>query len=292
MAKEPYTGETYYSNFQSANPAGPINGLADAVLAYTHGWDTFTVDGEGRTISIAEFQASALWIFTPGGSPAPTGTEIITVPDQDTDYQAEGRKLVINETGVDLLFRFTTQGSPQREVTVPAGDIVELVFRWANSVGEVYQATVGVQSSVSNLNDLDDVDTSGVADGDTLVYNSTTGDWEPKRSNAEVNAVTPDGGSPISYTLQESDNGKVLTFDDTTSITVIIPETLSAGFTCGVYQLGTGTVMFSTSGSPGSRLENRNGHVMLAGQYAAGGLACVANSNGNEAFVILTGDTQ
>jgi hypothetical protein len=48
-----------------------------------------------------------------------------------------------------------------------------------------------IDARISNISDLDDVDTTGVADGDTLIYNSTTGNWEPGESGgSDSNSLT------------------------------------------------------------------------------------------------------
>lgn len=44
-------------------------------------------------------------------------------------------------------------------------------------------------SSVANLNDLTDVDTTGVADGETIVYNSGTSSWEPGESGGNTTTL-------------------------------------------------------------------------------------------------------
>jgi len=43
-----------------------------------------------------------------------------------------------------------------------------------------------------------------------------------------------------SYTLQASDNGKIVTFDNSSAIAVTLPDTLSTNFQCTIIQLGVG----------------------------------------------------
>ena len=87
-----------------------------------------------------------------------------------------------------------------------------------------------------------------------------------------------------SYTLQASDNGKVITVNKATSATITIPDTLSAEFSCTVIQIGAGQVTFAGSGS--MTLRNRQTHTKTAGQYAAASLYIYAANN-----VLLGGDT-
>jgi len=51
------------------------------------------------------------------------------------------------------------------------------------------------------------------------------------------------------YTIQATDNGKVITASNASAITITIPDTLSAEFSCTVIQIGAGQVTFAGSGS-------------------------------------------
>lgn len=73
--------------------------------------------------------------------------------------------------------------------------------------------TSGSGGGVSVLDDLDDVDTSGVADGDALVFDATYGLWLPV-------AVSGGGGAQVLDDLDDVDtsgkaDGDVLTYDAT-----------------------------------------------------------------------------
>lgn len=92
-----------------------------------------------------------------------------------------------------------------------------------------------------------------------------------KLAPASVNAQTG-----TTYTLQASDNGKVVTCSNASAITVTVPSGLGAGFNCLVVQLGAGQVTFSPSSTT---INNRQGHAKIAGQYGVATLvAYVANT--------------
>jgi hypothetical protein len=91
-----------------------------------------------------------------------------------------------------------------------------------------------------------------------------------------------------SYTVQASDNGKVLDFANASAITVTLPNNLPAGFSCLWRQSGAGQITF-TPASGGSRV-NRSTHTKSAGQWAEGSLSIRTNSGTNAAW-ILSGDT-
>lgn len=99
--------------------------------------------------------------------------------------------------------------------------------------------------------------------------------------DATTNAMYGFGAKPnpqtgTSYTLTQADNGKIITFNNGSTITVTVPSGLTAGFNCLLVQLGAGQVSLSASGST---ILNRQSHTKLAGQYAYGTLIShVANS--------------
>lgn len=95
---------------------------------------------------------------------------------------------------------------------------------------------------------------------------------------ADVNAQTG-----TTYTLQASDNGKVVTCSNGSGITVTVPSGLGAGFNCLVVQLGAGQVMFSPSSTT---INNRQTHTKIAGQYGVATLVAYAANT-----FVLGGDT-
>lgn len=76
------------------------------------------------------------------------------------------------------------------------------------------------------------------------------------------------------YTLTNSDNGKIITFNNASAITVTVPS-LSVGFNCMILQKGTGQVVLSASGST---INNRYGFTRTAGQYSVLNLMCISSA--------------
>jgi hypothetical protein len=95
---------------------------------------------------------------------------------------------------------------------------------------------------------------------------------------ADVNAQTG-----TTYTLQASDNGKLVTCSNGFAITVTVPSGLGAGFNCLVVQIGAGQVTFSPSSTT---INNRQSHTKIAGQYGVASLAAYAANT-----FLLGGDT-
>lgn len=85
------------------------------------------------------------------------------------------------------------------------------------------------------------------------------------------------------YTLQASDNGKVVTCSNASAITVTVPSGLGAGFNCMVIQKGAGQVTFSPSSTT---VNNRQSHTKIAGQYGVVSLVAYAAD-----VFVLAGDT-
>lgn len=79
-------------------------------------------------------------------------------------------------------------------------------------------------------------------------------------SDPAINAQTD-----TSYTLQASDNGKIVQCSNASAITVTVPASLGTGFNCVIVQLGAGQVTLSASSTT---LRNRNG-LKTGGQYAS-----------------------
>ena len=76
------------------------------------------------------------------------------------------------------------------------------------------------------------------------------------------------------YTLQDTDNGKVVTCSNGSAITVTLGSGRVAGFSCTIVQLGTGQVTLSASSTT---LRNRNG-LKVAGQYGVMGVVYLASN--------------
>ena len=98
----------------------------------------------------------------------------------------------------------------------------------------------------------------------------------------KVNSTTINSLTSTSYTLQTSDNGKVITLNNANAITVGVPSGLGTGFSVSLIQLGAGQVTLSAGA--GVTLNSYLGYTKLAGQHAGATLfaysANVLNLNG------------
>ncbi len=85
------------------------------------------------------------------------------------------------------------------------------------------------------------------------------------RTTLNTNAQTG-----TSYTLLVSDNGKVVTFNNASAVTLTVPSGLGAGFNCLIIQLGAGTV---TPTASSTTINQRQLLTKTAGQFAVIALA-------------------
>jgi|GEM_PF-1629768 hypothetical protein len=75
------------------------------------------------------------------------------------------------------------------------------------------------------------------------------------------------------YTLANTDNGKIVTLNSASAVTVTVPS-LSVGFNCMIVQKGSGQVTLSASGVT---ISNRYSFTKTAGQYSILTLVCIAS---------------
>ena len=85
-----------------------------------------------------------------------------------------------------------------------------------------------------------------------------------------------------SYTLTSSDNGKVVTLNNSSAINLTIDTGLGDGFNCLIVQKGAGQI---TIVGTATRI-NRQSHTKTAGQYAVVSIVNIGSDN-----IIIAGDT-
>jgi hypothetical protein len=78
------------------------------------------------------------------------------------------------------------------------------------------------------------------------------------------------------YTLASTDNGKIITMNNASAITLTVPSGLIVGFNCMIVQLGAGQVTLTGSGAT---ITNRSGFNKTGGQNAITTLISVATNS-------------
>lgn len=126
--------------------------------------------------------------------------------------------------------------------------------------------------------------TAPIVDG-TLAFDSTikklyvyaNGEWQALVFTPKVYEKTG------AYTLVQSDNGAILTFNSGSAVILTIPAGLPVGYNVSVYQIGTGKVTMASDGT--TSIKNRLSRFRTAGKDAGVGIVSTAND-----IYHLTGD--
>jgi hypothetical protein len=108
----------------------------------------------------------------------------------------------------------------------------------------------------------------------TIVYNNQANNFNG--NTIENYSAKYNDQTGTTYTLLASDNGKVVTFNNASAITLTVPSGLPVGFNCLVLQKGAGQVTFTTSATT---INNRQSLTKTAGQYAVASLISIASNS-------------
>jgi hypothetical protein len=153
--------------------------------------------------------------------------------------------------GVRVLVLVTASGVDVNSVAIGDGEFAEFV-RGLNSSG----AGEWKVASTTDVAGLDARVTTLEGEVDAL-------------QSLPVNAQTG-----TSYTLQASDAGKIVTFDNGSAVTVTVPTTLAAGFQCKLIQLGAGLVTVQGDGT--MVVNTESAALTLNAQHGAAEIAVYA----------------
>jgi plastocyanin len=126
---------------------------------------------------------------------------------------------------------------------------------WAASSSSI---SGGTTNALPKYSSATAITPSGISDDGTTVSLASTRTLTG--ANAAVNAQTG-----TTYTLVQGDNGRVITMNNASAITLTIPSGLTAGFNCMIVQYGVGTVTIAGSGVT---VVNRSNYTKTGGQYA------------------------
>ncbi|MFD1294498.1 hypothetical protein ACFQ5N_11680 [Lutibacter holmesii] len=190
--------------------------------------------------------------------------------------------LVVRANGVDVLAFEDESGTPKWHWNLLADGLnfvesnvldYRLFLKNGGNVG------IGTNDPLENLHIANNMRLNGSfvdKDGDKgtsgQVLSSTVSgtDWVDKNSVVSVNPLTN------SYTLVSSDNGSVITIDNSNDTTLTIPSGLAIGFNISLYQIGDGQV--TIIGDSGVTVLNRLRRFTTAGKDAGVGIVCTATN--------------
>lgn len=291
----PYTGGTgttthplFYINSGNApstwNTAGTLIGL-NAPSAYTGNFLDCHLNG-GASLARIDYQgqmtlSSNLSCFS--AFLTSTGNVVWSTRSRMAS-SADGKITLLNAAATDftaLLFGGTTSSFPSLKRS-STSLIVRLADDSADAPLTASNLTVTGSTVPANGMYLPDTNTLGFGANttDTGVRLESTGafwGYTPK-----INLQTG-----TTYTLQQSDSGKIVEFNNGSAITVTLPNNLT-NFCCRIQQCGAGQITLSPQS--GATLRNRSSFTKTAGQWAALDLYVRSNSGGAAAEYSMTGD--
>ena len=159
----------------------------------------------------------------------------------------------------------TTNGSGALTWTTPSGGVT---------------ASGGVANTLPKFTGASTIGASSITDNGTSISFS---DKTVAGGSAAVNSASV-AAATTAYTLQQSDNGKVINCANTGALTITIPSGLTAGFNCMIVQMAAGSVTIAGSGVT---IYNRSNYTKTGGQYA---IATIVSPSSN--VYITGGDMQ
>ena len=150
----------------------------------------------------------------------------------------------------------------------------------ANLTGNVTGSLTGNATTATTASSISGTVT--IANGGT---NATTASAALSNLGAASIGANLNDQTGTTYTLQSSDNGKVVTLSNASAITVTVPAGLVAGFNCMIVQKGVGVVTLSPANTV--TVTNRSGGTKTGGQNAIATIISIVSN-----YFITGGDMQ
>lgn len=123
----------------------------------------------------------------------------------------------------------------------------------------------------------------GAPAGDaSLTWNKTDNILTAQQFAVDSSNVNAQTGT--SYTLQSTDNGKIITLSNASAITLTVPASLGAGFSCMLMQIGAGQVTIT----PSSTTVNSASGLKISAQHGAASLFAYAANTFNASGALTT----
>jgi hypothetical protein len=221
--------------------------------------------------------AATLNFTIPRGDKGETGdtgpANTLTIAEVTTGAAGSAATVTIGGTAPNQTLAFSIPRGDQG-IQGDKGDAATI------SLGTVTTGAPGSSADVTN---------TGTPDAATLNFTIPRGD---KGETGATGATGPTGPEPsltiadnanTAITLADTDNNKVIRCTASSAVTITVPSTLAAGFSCMVIQAGTGQVTFA-QGS-GATLNSFGNLLKTAGRHAPASLmrvgAGVYNLSGN-----------
>lgn len=168
-------------------------------------------------------------------------------------------------------------------ITLAGTDATTMTFPATNATiarTDAAQTFAGTQTLSSNTNSTSTssgalVVTGGAGIGGNVHVGGALSGANSASSTISGFAANINNQTGTTYTLAASDNGKIITLNNSSAITLTIPSGLQVGFNCMIVQLGSGQVTLSSSGVT---VTNRSGFTKTSGQNAIATIISVVSN--------------
>ncbi|WP_109853374.1 hypothetical protein [Aquimarina sp. AU58] len=155
--------------------------------------------------------------------------------------------------------------------------LILVVFLYYTSTIAQIDANALLGLPGATTTDINGISTATIQEGslvfDTVkkkVFQFNGTEWKELLESPSVFAKTGN------YTLVDTDNHNILTFNSTTDVTLTVPAGLPIGYNVSIYQLGAGKV--TVTGAAGVTIKNRLLRFKTAGLDAGAGIVCTATN--------------
>lgn len=138
------------------------------------------------------------------------------------------------------------------------------LYQMTDTWNNASQTWRGIELNVTDTGSQSDSSLMRIRRNNTTIFEvSKTGQ---QASNYSLTTDAFNAQTGTTYTLQSTDNGRVVTLNNASPVTLTCPAGLGAAFSCMIIQLGAGQVTVSAGG--GATLSSAGALVHLAAQYA------------------------
>jgi hypothetical protein len=277
--------DTIISNLSSAIDGKQASGsYADST--HTHHVSAITnaasvslvVEASAAAAAAAAASANSNFIPLAGGTITGNLSVLGALTYIDTNV-AVTSAMYIDTASSETALRVTQKGSGDA-IRVEDTNNPDLTPFIVNSDGLV---GIGTAAPNKELTVIGNVSATGSYYGDATNLTGTPTFTDVNANAYKVTSSAFNAQVGTTYTLVAGDNGEIITMNNSSASTVIVPSGLGAGFSATIIQLGTGQV--TVSAGAGVTMNSYLGYTKTAGQHAGVSLiAYLANTfnlNGN-----------
>ena len=223
----------------------------------------------GNTGTEAEFLASLVGAQGETGVQGPQGIQGETGATGPAGPQGETGVVSVTNSGGDGSIAYNSS-TKVISYTGPSSNETRAHFSAGTGV-TLTDGTIAIGQAVGTTDDV------------TFAHGNFSGNVTSSGGSISGFDASLNDQTGTTYSLVSTDNGKVITLNNSNGITLTVPSGLGSGFNCLIIQKGTGQIFISASGTT---LINRQGHTKTAGQYAVVSIVNIGNNT-----IILGGDT-